>query len=210
MPPNDELRWPGSRTFSRREGPRLEPHLYLTDFRVVGQQVGDTTAEELSHEIQNIDPPNSKRAGSTARSPASPNRGTMTTLTESTVEDATLAWLEELGYAVLHHLGRDVEAGWRRPCQHGPFSARRWRRGNPSGVGTRSVASAAGICAPVDSGSCFSADLVIFLASSVNGLIKSIGIGRITVEVVSLDISTIVWSSLSVSAEGSFPMMLAA
>ena len=32
-----------------------------------------------------------------------------TALTESTVEDATLSWLEELGYAVLH--GPDMAAG---------------------------------------------------------------------------------------------------
>ena len=31
------------------------------------------------------------------------------TITESTVEDATLAWLEELGYSVLH--GPDIAAG---------------------------------------------------------------------------------------------------
>ena len=30
-------------------------------------------------------------------------------LTESTVEDATLSWLQELGYAVLH--GPDIAAG---------------------------------------------------------------------------------------------------
>ena len=30
-------------------------------------------------------------------------------LAESTVEDATLAWLEELGYAVIH--GPDIAAG---------------------------------------------------------------------------------------------------
>lgn len=30
-----------------------------------------------------------------------------TSLTESTVEDATLAWLEELGYAILH--GPEIE-----------------------------------------------------------------------------------------------------
>lgn len=33
----------------------------------------------------------------------------MTSLTESTVEDATLAWLEEFGYAVLH--GPDIATG---------------------------------------------------------------------------------------------------
>ncbi len=33
----------------------------------------------------------------------------MTALNESTAEDGTLAWLEEMGYAVLH--GRDIAAG---------------------------------------------------------------------------------------------------
>ena len=40
---------------------------------------------------------------------AVPDGGTMTTFTESVVEDATLAWLEELGYAVLH--GPDIASG---------------------------------------------------------------------------------------------------
>ena len=35
----------------------------------------------------------------------------MTTFTESTVEDATLAWLGQLGYAVRH--GPDIAAGER-------------------------------------------------------------------------------------------------